>query len=121
VETIGIRELRTHLSRQLLRMRAGVRLVVTDRGRSIATISPVAAPDNVDWAHQLVAEGLPDGTVASRRDSRAPCRSEAGALPRLSLRTAGDVVSRHQQPRRVVGRRLAGEWLSVANDYDPNL
>jgi antitoxin (DNA-binding transcriptional repressor) of toxin-antitoxin stability system len=32
-------------------------LLVTERGRSIATISPVEAPANTDWAHQLVAGG----------------------------------------------------------------
>ena len=57
METIGIRELKTHLSRHLKRVRAGARLLVTERGRSIATISPVEIQANVDWAHQLVAEG----------------------------------------------------------------
>jgi prevent-host-death family protein len=53
---VGIRELKTHLSRHLKRVRAGTRLLVTERGRSIATISPVETSD-IDWAHQLVAEG----------------------------------------------------------------
>ena len=57
METVGIRELKTHLSRHLRRVRSGVRLLVTERGRSIATINPVEAPADVDWAHQLVAEG----------------------------------------------------------------
>ena len=57
METVGIRELKTHLSRHLKRVRAGARLMVTDRGRSIATINPVEAPADIDWAHQLVAEG----------------------------------------------------------------
>ena len=57
METIGIRELKTHLSRHLKRVRAGVRLVVTEHGRSIATIAPVNSPPGLDWAHQLVAEG----------------------------------------------------------------
>jgi len=57
METVGIRDLKTHLSRHLKRVRAGARLLVTERGRSIATISPVEAPADVDWAHQLVAEG----------------------------------------------------------------
>jgi prevent-host-death family protein len=57
VDTVGIRELKTHLSRHLKRVRAGARLVVTERGRSIATISPVEAPADVEWAQQLVAEG----------------------------------------------------------------
>ena len=57
METVGIRDLKTHLSRHLKRVRSGARLLVTERGRSIATINPVEAPADVDWAHQLVAEG----------------------------------------------------------------
>lgn len=57
MDTVGIRELKTHLSRHLKRVRSGARLVVTERGRSIATISPIQAPADADWAHQLVAEG----------------------------------------------------------------
>ena len=57
MDTVGIREIKMNLSRHLKRVRSGVRLVVTERGRSIATITPVEAPADVDWAHQLVAEG----------------------------------------------------------------
>ena len=57
MDTVGIRELKTHLSRHLKRVQAGERLLVTERGRSIATISPVEPSVDVDWAHQLVADG----------------------------------------------------------------
>ena len=57
METVGIRELKTHLSRHLKRVRSGVRLLVTERGRSIATLTPVDPRPDVDWAHRLVAEG----------------------------------------------------------------
>jgi antitoxin (DNA-binding transcriptional repressor) of toxin-antitoxin stability system len=57
MDTVSIRELKAHLSRHLKRVRSGAWLMVTDRGRSIATISPVGAPTNLDWAHRLVAEG----------------------------------------------------------------
>jgi prevent-host-death family protein len=57
METVGIRELKTHLSRHLRRVRSGTRLLVTERGRTIATINPVEVAADVDWAHQLVAEG----------------------------------------------------------------
>ena len=57
METVGIRELKAHLSRHLKRVRAGTRLVVTDRGRSIATIAPVAADADFGWARRLVADG----------------------------------------------------------------
>ena len=54
---MGIRELKAHLSRHLKRVRSGARLMVTERGRSVATISPVDTPADVAWAHRLVAEG----------------------------------------------------------------
>lgn len=57
METVGIRELKTHLSRYLKDVRSGAQLLVTERGRSIAKISPLEVPADVDWAHQLVAEG----------------------------------------------------------------
>ena len=57
MDTVGIRDLKAHLSRHLKRVQSGVRLAVTERGRTIATISPVDAPSNVDWAHALVAAG----------------------------------------------------------------
>lgn len=56
-ERIGIRELKAHLSRHLRRVRAGTRLVITDRGRSIATITPIDAVPDLLWTRQLVAEG----------------------------------------------------------------
>ena len=57
MDTVGIRELKTHLSHYLKRVRAGARLVVTERGRTIATITPVDPPADIGWAHQLVASG----------------------------------------------------------------
>jgi prevent-host-death family protein len=57
MDTVGIRELKAHLSRHLKRVRSGARLTVTERGRSIATISPVEAAADVAWAHRLVAQG----------------------------------------------------------------
>jgi prevent-host-death family protein len=57
MNTVGIRELKTHLSRHLKRVRSGARLLVTERGRVIASIDPVEAPDHVEWAHALVAAG----------------------------------------------------------------
>jgi prevent-host-death family protein len=57
MDTVGIRELKAHLSRHLKRVRSGARLTVTERGRSIATINPVEAPVDVAWARRLVAEG----------------------------------------------------------------
>jgi antitoxin (DNA-binding transcriptional repressor) of toxin-antitoxin stability system len=59
--TIGIRQLKAELSRHLRRVEAGETIQVTDRGRVIATINPVAQPEEdhpaVQWARALVAAG----------------------------------------------------------------
>ena len=60
MDTVGIRELKTHLSRHLKRVRAGAKLLITEHGRSIATIIPVDVPDTppeIEWARRMVAEG----------------------------------------------------------------
>ena len=72
MDTVGIRELKTHLSRHLKRVRSGARLLVTERGRSIATIIPVEAPADTDWAHQLVAEGRAQWNGGKPAGARKP-------------------------------------------------
>jgi prevent-host-death family protein len=60
IDSVGIRDLKAHLSRYLRRVRAGTRLQVTARGRTIATISPAHAPDEpaeVQWARKMVRDG----------------------------------------------------------------
>jgi len=57
MNTVGIRELKAHLSRHLRRVRSGSRLVITERGQAIATIQPIEPPADVEWAHAMVAAG----------------------------------------------------------------
>jgi prevent-host-death family protein len=57
MDTVGIRELKAHLSRHLRRVRSGARLLVTERGRVIASLDPVEAPHGLEWARALVATG----------------------------------------------------------------
>jgi prevent-host-death family protein len=56
--TVGVRELKTNLSRYLRQVQRGARIRVTMHGRTIATIQPPeeAAPDR-SWAHEMVARG----------------------------------------------------------------
>jgi len=84
METVGIRELKAHLSRHLKRVRAGARLLVTERGRSIATINPVEAPAAVEWAHQLVAEGRAHWNGGKPTGAKSP--------PKTTGRTASSIV-----------------------------
>jgi len=84
METVGIRELKTHLSRHLKRVRGGARLLVTERGRSIATINPVEAPADVEWAHQLVAEGRAHWNGGKPAGAKSPAK--------ITGRTASSIV-----------------------------
>jgi len=85
MDTVGIRELKAHLSRHLKRVRAGRRLLVTERGRTIASIQPVEAPVAIEWAHALVEGGLAHWaggkpTGATRRVTVAAGRSVSAAV-----------------------------------------
>jgi len=51
---IGVRELRRDASRWLARVRAGEAFVVTDRGRPVARLCPIAAPVGYE---ALLADG----------------------------------------------------------------
>ena len=53
METIGVRELRQHASRWLARVAAGESFTITDRGRPVASLTPVPRSE---W-EQLIAGG----------------------------------------------------------------
>lgn len=84
MDSVGIRELKAHLSRHLKRVRAGTRLAVTERGRTIATINPVDTPADADWAHRLVAAGRAQWGGGKPKGAARP--------PKLKGRTASSVV-----------------------------
>lgn len=73
--TVGIRELKARLSTYVELARSGESIVVTDRGRPVAQLTPMGARGALE---QLVEAGL-----ATRPESRRP-------LPRPA-RTAGPV------------------------------
>jgi prevent-host-death family protein len=75
METVGIRELKARLSHHLKRVRLGARLLVTERGRLIASINPVEAPADVDWVHQLVAEGRAHWSGGKPTGARRPAKN----------------------------------------------
>lgn len=57
MEMVGVRQLKAELSRYVRRVRAGARVTVTDRGRAVAVLAPIAEPVSVAWAHRFVSEG----------------------------------------------------------------
>jgi prevent-host-death family protein len=66
---VGVRELRDNLSRYLEQVRRGEEVVVTDRGRAIARVTPIGTERAID---RLIAEGLV--TPASRPKRRGSRR-----------------------------------------------
>lgn len=85
MNTIGIRELKTHLSKHLKRVRSGAHITVTERGRSIATISPVETPVDLAWAQRLVAEGRAHWSGGKPAGSARP-------VPVTAVRTVSSAV-----------------------------
>lgn len=52
--SIGIRELRDTLSRQIAAVREGETIIVTDHGKPVAKIVPMG---DSDWLNQMIAAG----------------------------------------------------------------
>ena len=77
--SIGVRELRDTLSRQLAEVQAGHIIMVTDHGRPIARIVPIGVPTKLE---QLIADGkVTPATV--RKGSRPQPVSAAGTVSDL--------------------------------------
>jgi prevent-host-death family protein len=76
---VGVRELRDGLSRHLAEVRSGHTLTVTDHGRPIARIVPVAEPTVLE---RLITEGLVE-PARSRPRSRPNPVHAAGSVSEL--------------------------------------
>jgi len=63
MKKVGSRELKNRLGTYLARVRSGETIVVTDRGQPVATLAPVASPDDAhektvdDILRELAAQG----------------------------------------------------------------
>ncbi len=42
MENVGLRELKTHLSQYVAKARAGKKIVITDRGKEVAELTPLS-------------------------------------------------------------------------------
>jgi prevent-host-death family protein len=80
---LGIRELRAHLSRYLKEVEAGEEIVVTDRGRPVARITPAKRRSRFD---ELVAAGLVEPAPEPWRGPLPEPIEGAGPLSDLVLR-----------------------------------
>ena len=79
IETVGVRALKSQLSMRLGRVKSGVRIVVTDRGRPIATIAPIAPPAAREWAIELVASGHAHWSGGRPTGARRPVKLRSGS------------------------------------------
>jgi len=75
--SVGIRELRQHLSVYLRRVEAGETLEVTERGRSVAVLAPL--PGRMTVLDRLAAAGQ------ARRAGRSPRSLRVPEAPREPL------------------------------------
>lgn len=59
MESVGIRELKTHLSRYLVEVKQGKEILITERGQGIAILSPLTP--EYQWMLKLVQTGKAHG------------------------------------------------------------
>jgi prevent-host-death family protein len=83
--SIGVRELKSQLSRQLRRVQRGGRLTITDRGTPIAVLSPVEPQANAAWAWRMVADGKAGWSGGKPRGLRPPVRGRGTPTSQLII------------------------------------
>lgn len=78
--TVGIRELRDHLSEYLRRVQKGELVVITDRGKPVGELGPAGAGGSVERARMLARQGVARwGGGKPKGLARAP-RPKAGLV-----------------------------------------
>jgi prevent-host-death family protein len=55
--SMGVRELKGQLSRQLKRVQAGVSITITDRGKPVAVLSPATPQPALAGVHAMIRRG----------------------------------------------------------------
>jgi prevent-host-death family protein len=78
--TVGIRQLRDRLSHYLRRVKTGERLVVTERGKSVAVLSPPAEKATHQRLDAMLREGVADWSGGKPRGSRRPVRIKGPSI-----------------------------------------
>lgn len=91
MERVGIRELRQNLSVYLAKVKAGAAFAVTDRGKAVAVLKPLAKEDSA-W-QQLVD----DGTVVPAHGSWSDIERPGGDED--SSRVASEYVQQMREDR----------------------
>lgn len=81
---VGVRELRSQLSRWIGHARQGREILITDRGRPVARLVPVEGESAIE---QLIALGIATPPASTRRDDLTPptVRPRGGSVTELLL------------------------------------
>jgi prevent-host-death family protein len=72
--SVGVKQLKNHLSDYLSRVRNGERILITDRGRPIASLAAVAQAGVAERAWALVRSGRASWEGGKPRGSDRPAR-----------------------------------------------
>ena len=72
--TVGVRELKAHLSRYLQRAGHGERIIVTDRAHPVAVLGPAAAGHARRKVERLLETGLARWEGGKPRGTSTPAR-----------------------------------------------
>jgi len=87
VKAVGIRELKAHLSRYLKSVKAGSEIVVSERGRAIARITPVPIQEEEKGIHSLLLHLVKAGKVMPPASYKSP------ASPKFRKKVSGTPFS----------------------------
>lgn len=82
---VGVRVLKNQLSRYLKRVQAGERLLVTDRGRPVAVLSPPSATEPDRRIEAMLREGVARWGGGKPRGSRRPPRLKGPSVARAVI------------------------------------
>lgn len=83
--SVGIRQLKNHLSQYLRRVSAGERVVVTERGRPLAIIAPSIGTAGDRRVEALVRAGLAHWGGGKPRGARRPVRIRGRSIARTVI------------------------------------
>jgi prevent-host-death family protein len=78
--TVGVKELKNRLSEYLRRVANGERVIVTERGRPVATLAAIDEGGAAQEAWRLVQEGLASWGGGKPRGSADPPRPRKGTV-----------------------------------------
>ena len=72
--SVGIRELKSRLSRYIRRVQRGERITITDRGQPVAVIGPMAASPRIERLEAMLRIGRARWVGGKPRGSARPGR-----------------------------------------------